>query len=152
MSAPAPLAPLIQPPLSAHQAGGLDLILEGFLLHHGRSRGEPSGDPGHRVLSGDYCYADGLVRVAEAGDLFVIEALSDLIALGAGLVARGRRRDLPPLWRATLVAIAGHGGEAVRHRHVAARDALRQRDDAGPLARLAEHLAPTPGLAEALGT
>ena len=37
-AAPALLAPLVAPPLTMFQAAGLDLILEGFLLHHGRPR------------------------------------------------------------------------------------------------------------------
>ena len=120
------LAPLVSPPLAPHQAAGLDLILEGFLLHHGVARHLSPAEPGREVLAGDYCYAHGLVRIADAGDLFVIEALADLIALGAGLVAAGDRAALAPLWRATTVAIAsperrrrGRRGRALPRRQAA---------------------------------
>ncbi|WP_217922366.1 hypothetical protein [Miltoncostaea oceani] len=152
---PAPgalLAPLVTPPLTERQAAGLDLILEGFLLHHGTPRHlRPSG-AGREVLAGDWCYANGLVRIAEAGDLFVVEALADLIALGAGIVAAGDRDGLVPLWRATTAVIAarsGPGRDADAERFLRAQDALRRTGDASALAGIADALPPTPGLEEA---
>ncbi len=147
------LAPLVVPPLTADQATGLDLILEGFLLHHGTPRHLSPAVPGREVLAGDYCYAYGLVRIAAAGDLFVVEALADLIAVGAGLVASGDRASLVPLWRATTAAIAARGGpdgERVTRAFIAGRHALRERRDASGLEALAVTLPPTPALAEAL--
>lgn len=147
------LAPLVTPPLTGHQAAGLDLILEGFLLHHGTPRHLRPAAPGREVLAGDYCYANGLVRIASAGDLFVVEALADLIALGAGIVAAGPREALVPLWRATTTAIAARGRpgqDETAARFLAAQDALRRSGDASGLEVLAADLAPTPGLAEAL--
>ena len=147
------LAPLVAPPLTDHQAAGLDLILEGFLLHHGSARHLSPSAPGREVLAGDYCYAYGLVRIAEAGDLFVVELLADLIALSAGLVATGDRASLAPLWRSTTAAIAARGGadEAdITEGFLAARGALRADADASGLKAIADTLAPTPGLAEAL--
>jgi hypothetical protein len=147
------LAPLVSPPLSAHEATGLDLILEGFLLHHGRPRHLRPSAPGREVLAGDYCYAHGLVRIAAAGDLFVVEALADLIALGAGLVAAGERGALVPLWRGTTAAILAHRGarEAeVGARFLDAQRSLRADGDASQLAVLAAELPPTPELEEAL--
>lgn len=145
------LAPLVTPPFTERQAAGLDLILEGFLLHHGRPRHlRPSGT-GRGVLAGDYCYAKGLVRIAEAGDLFTVAALADLIALGAGIVAAGPRDALVPLWRATTAVIAGRRGatqEDEADRFLAAQDALRRTGDAGALAEIATTLPPTPGLEE----
>jgi hypothetical protein len=149
------LAPLVAPPLTIEQAAGLDLILEGFLLHHGRPRHLAPSERGREVLAGDYCYAHGLVRIAAAGDLFVIEALADLIALGAGLVASGGREELTPLWRATAAAIAARGApdaDAVAARLVAAKDLLRAEGDASGLAEVAALLPPTPELEEALRT
>jgi hypothetical protein len=146
------LAPLVTPPLTPHQATGLDLILEGFLLHHGHARHLRPAGPGREVLAGDYCYANGLVRIAEAGDLFVVEALADLIALGAGIVAAGPRDALVPLWRATAATIAARGGpagDATAHRFLAGQDELRRTGDARGLVELAAELPPTPGLAEA---
>ncbi len=143
------LAPLASPPLTPGQAAGLDLILEGFLLHHGRPRHVAPSEPGREVLAGDYCYAHGLVRVAEAGDLFVIEALADLIALGAGLVASGDRGALAPLWRATTAAIAARRspeGDAVGARLLEAKRRLRAGEGASALAQVAATVPPTPGL------
>lgn len=142
------LGPLVTPPLVPGQAAGLDLILEGFLLHHGRPRHLALAERGERVLAGDYCYAHGLVRVAAAGDLFVIEALSDLIALGAGLVATGERDALPDLWRATAAAIAAAGAERERAAAalLAGKRRLREDGDAAALAELGASLAPTPEL------
>jgi hypothetical protein len=105
------------------------------------------------VLAGDYCYAHGLVRIAAAGDLFVVSALADLIALGAGIVAAGDRAGLVPLWRATTWAIAARAGarpDAVEARFRDAQDALRGGGGHGPLEALAAELPPTPGLSEAL--
>lgn len=147
------LAPLVTPPLAEEQAVGLDLILEGFLLHHGRPRHVAPAAPGRGVLAGDYCYAHGLVRITGSGDLFVVSALADLIALGAGLVAGGERTALPPLWRATTAAIAARRGPRaaeVEARFRAAQVALRSGGDASGLEELARELPPTPGLAEAL--
>ena len=150
--APPLLAPLVSPPLEPGQAAGLDLILEGFLLHHGAARHLAPDEPGE-VLAGDYCYAHGLVRIADSGDLFVIEALADLIALGAGLVAGGDRAALSPLWRATTVAIASRRGDDagdVAARYLAARHVLQSEGDHGPLEALAAGLPPIPELDEAL--
>jgi hypothetical protein len=151
---PAPLlSPLVCPPLDPEQAAGLDLILEGFLLHHGRPRHLRPPERGRRVLAGDYCYAQGLVRVAGGGDLFVIETLADLIALGAGLVAQDRRSLLAPLWLATAAVIGRHGtpdGAELALRFSVAKLALRRDDDGGPLRALAEELGPAERLEEAL--
>ena len=157
LTEPAPaalLAPLVSPPLSAYEAAGLDLILEGFLLHHGRPRHLTPSAPGREVLAGDYCYAHGLVRITEAGDLFVVEALADLIALGAGLVAADARGALVPLWRGTTAAIAARRGRREAETgalFLAAQRALRASGDTAGLESLAAELPPTPGLEEALG-
>ncbi len=147
------LSPLVHPPLSEYEAAGLDLILEGFLLHHGRPRHLTPSAPGREVLAGDYCYAHGLVRITGAGDLFVVEALADLIALGAGLVAAGDHAALAPLWRGTTAAIAARRGpreERAAALFCAARHSLRTSGDVSGMAALAQELPPTPGLEEAL--
>lgn len=125
------LSPHITPPLTAWQAEGLDLILEGFLLHHGRPRHLIPADQAAAVLAGDYCYAQGLIRIADAGELFHIRALADLIALGAGLVAADERAAVPLLWRATTAAMAARGGPGERATgalHAAACDHVRAGD------------------------
>jgi hypothetical protein len=156
LTEPAPaalLSPLVSPPLSAYEAAGLDLILEGFLLHHGRPRHLTPSAPGREVLAGDYCYAHGLVRITGACDLFVVEALADLIALGAGLVAADARGALVPLWRGTTAAIAARRGRRESETgalFLAAQRALRASGDTTGLESLAAELPPTPGLEEAL--
>ncbi|MFN8121005.1 MAG: hypothetical protein U0237_01110 [Thermoleophilia bacterium] len=145
-AAPALLAPLVTPPLHAAHAQGVDLILEGFLAHHGTPRQlVEDADTGTRVLAGDYCYASGLVTVAASGDLFVIRALGGLVAVSAGLVAADRRADLPALWLGTMAAIAGPRGPEAE---AAFGDALRaMRDgDRTPLAALASALHHAPDL------
>ena len=107
------------------------------------------------MLAGDYCYAHGLVRIAAAGDLFVIDALADLIALGAGHRRRvAARAALAPLWRATTRgdrrprrARPRRGGRALP------RGQGRAAIGTGATGRsrtLAAGLPPTPGLEEAL--
>jgi hypothetical protein len=143
------LAPLVRETLDADAAAGLDLILEGFLLHHGRPRHLSLDDPGRRVLAGDYCYASGLTRVAAAGDLRVIELLAELVALSSALVATGKRDALPALWRATAHAIADPDPEndaALR----CATTVLRIRSDSGPIVALAATSTPAPDLEDAL--
>lgn len=105
------------------------------------------------MLAGDYCYAHGLVRIAAAGDLFIVAALADLIALGAGLVAAETHGALVPLWRGTTAAIAARRGPCEAETgaaFLASQRALRVHGDAAGLAVLADGLPPTPGLEEAL--
>lgn len=149
---PAPdlvVAPLAGPGLAPEHAAGLDLILEGFLLHHGRARHLDLPDAGRRVLAGDYCYARGLVWVAAAGDLQVIELLADLVAMSASLVSTGDRDGLAPLWRATVAAIA-RDDPAFTLQLRDAKDALRVSSDIGAITALAAGLPASPGLEEAL--
>ena len=141
-------APLAAPGLSENHAAGLDLILEGFLLHHGRPRHLDLPDAGRRVLAGDYCYAHGLVWVAEAGDLHVIELLADLVAMSAALVSTGDRAGLAPLWRTTIAAIATPD-PAFAEALYAAKEALRARSDSAPLHEMARDLPAAPRLEEA---
>lgn len=99
------LAGLAEPRLGVRASEGVDLILEGFLLHHGTPQRVDSTVADHRLLAGDYCFAAGLVRVAETGDLGAIDALSRLIAISTGVVAEGTPEMLPALWRTTASAL-----------------------------------------------
>lgn len=143
------MVPLVSPPLARENALGLELILEGFLLHHGRPRHVDNVPMGAAVLAGDYCYAQGLVRIAATGDLQVVEALGELVALSAAAVAAGRHEDLVPLWRATAAGIAREGGPGTAEAVRVARAALRE-GVPGPIHELAAGLPPAPALEEAL--
>lgn len=144
------MVPLVCPPLRRANALGLELILEGFLLHHGRPRHVDNVPMGAAVLAGDYCYAQGLVRIAATGDLEVVQALGELVALSAAAVAADRQEDLVPLWRATAAGIAREGGPAMPEAARVARAALRE-GMPGPIHELAAGLSPAPALGEALG-
>jgi len=149
---PAPellLAPLAASALRTEHAVGLDLILEGFLLHHGRPRHLAIADDGQRVLAGDFCYAQGLATVAASGDLEVVDALAELVALSSVAVAQGAQEVLPSLWAGTIaVIVAPDGAPAGRFR--TARAAFRERGERAPLTALAAELR-APGVEEALG-
>ncbi len=142
-------APLAGPGLSTDNAAGLDLILEGFLLHHGTARHLDLSDAGHRVLAGDYCYAHGLVWVAEAEDLRVIELLADLVAMSVALVSTGDRAALTPLWRTTIAAVSDCDPTFAERLRVA-KNALRTTSDSTALHELAVGLPDAEGLREAL--
>jgi hypothetical protein len=145
------LAPLVSPPLAPDHAVGFDLILEGFLAHHGRPRELVRTDSPGLVLAGDYCYAAGLVRVARAQDVFVIDALARLVALSAGVVATGRSAELPALWLGTTAAIAGSGDKRVRDGFAeAVRRSTDEADSAG-FDDLAALLADPPDLEAVFG-
>lgn len=143
------VAPLAAPGLIGQCASGLDLILEGFLLHHGRPRHLMVDDDGKRILAGDYCYAHGLVHVAKAGDLAVIALLADLVALSASLVATDDRAALPALWRATVAVIACPDDLRQEAALAAAKESMRA-GDVEPIRALGATLPQTPELDEAL--
>ncbi len=46
---------------------GLETVYEAYLVHYGRPRLFDAPDADEAVLLGDYLYAHGLVRIAEAG-------------------------------------------------------------------------------------
>ena len=92
---------------------GLETIYEGYLLHYGRPRLFAAVDADTALLLGDYLYAHGLVRVAEAGP---VEAVADLAAL-ISLCARLRADGLPgdgEAWAATAATIGRRRGGAPR--------------------------------------
>ena len=78
-----------------------------------------AGEGDVALLLGDYLYAHGLVRVAEAGDVDAVADLAELISLCAQGRAEGRDGD-GAAWAATA-ALLGRGGLE------GAREALRSR-------------------------
>lgn len=99
----APLAP------SADYALVLESVLEGYLLHFGRSRLLDTPDADLRLLAGDYMYALGLSRLAELGDLPAVGALADLITLSARHAAAAAEDGglLEGLWVLSALAVGG---------------------------------------------
>ena len=144
------LGPLVSPPMAMEHALGIDMILEGFLAHHGRPRELALTETPALVLAGDYCYAAGLVRVARANDVFVVDALARLVALSAGLVATGRRAELPSVWLGTVAAIAGAADPTVRVRLAQAMRRSTDDGDSGGFDQLAAEIVDPPDLAAVL--
>jgi hypothetical protein len=104
--------PIFSPLGEERYALGLETIYEGYLLHYGRPRLFAPGDADTALLLGDYLYAHGLVRVAEAGPVEAVSDLAELISLCAQLRADGRPGD-GEAWAATAATL-GHGESARR--------------------------------------
>jgi hypothetical protein len=79
---------------------GLETIYEGYLLHYGSPRLFAPADADTALLLGDYLYAHGLVRVAEAGTVEAVADLAALISRCAQLRADGLPGD-GEAWAAT---------------------------------------------------
>jgi hypothetical protein len=86
---------------------GLETIYEGYLLHYGRPRLFAPRDRDTTLLLGDYLYAHGLVRIAQARDVDAVADLAALISLCAQLRAEEREGD-GEAWAATA-ALLGQG-------------------------------------------
>jgi hypothetical protein len=103
---------------------GLETIYEAYLVHYGRPRLFAPAEESERVLLGDYLYAHGLVRVAEAGGVEAVAAMAELISRCAALraggedgegaawveAARSLGGDAPP--EAVSLALLRHGARA----------------------------------------
>jgi hypothetical protein len=101
-------------PEAAELALVLESILEGYLLHYGRTRLLETDDEDLRLLAGDHLYALGLSRLARLGDLDAVRALADLITLCARAHADAGANGAPPpgerpaaLWLLTALAVGG---------------------------------------------
>src|SRR5206468_1169534 len=87
-----------------------ETVYEAYLVHYGRPRlFEPDGNS-ERILLGDYLYAHGLVRIAEAGGVAAVAAMAQLISRCAALRATGTPGD----GEAWVEAVYSLGGEPVR--------------------------------------
>jgi hypothetical protein len=72
---------------------GVETVYEAYLVHYGRPRlFEPNGEA-DRILLGDYLYAHGLVRIADAGGVDAVAAMAELISRCAALRATGAPGD-----------------------------------------------------------
>jgi hypothetical protein len=84
----------------------LEAVYEGYLMHYGEPRVFSGMDEDLRLLAGDALYALGLSRLAEAGDLEAVAALSDLISRSAQAHAEGRPEEAEALWESSAEALA----------------------------------------------
>ncbi len=103
--------PVFSPLGEQRYALGLETIYEGYLLHYGRPRLFAPADSDTALLLGDYLYAHGLVRIAEAGTVEAVADLAALISLCAQLRADGLPGD-GEAWAATAATLGG--GERAR--------------------------------------
>jgi len=102
--------PVFSPLGEERYALGIETIYEGYLLHYGRPRLFAPADDDTALLLGDYLYAHGLVRVAEAGPVEAVSDLAELISLCAQLRADRLPGD-GEAWAATAATL-GHGEPA----------------------------------------
>jgi hypothetical protein len=113
-SAPEP-EPVFSPLVPDELALGLETVYEAYLVHYGRPRVFDPPDPDGAVLLGDYLYAHGLVRIADAGGVAAVAALAELIARCAAERADGRPDD-GAAWIDAARALGGSpGDDAVAH-------------------------------------
>lgn len=80
----------------------IELVREGYLLHHGKSRVVSQEDPDLALLAGDRLYALGLEQLATSGDLQAISVLAELIAAGARAHAAGDSEAAEELWSSAI--------------------------------------------------
>ena len=85
--------PVFSPLAPERFALGVETVYEAYLVHYGESRLFESLADNERVLLGDYLYAHGLVRIAEAGGVDAVAVMSELIASCAALRAAGSGGD-----------------------------------------------------------
>lgn len=85
--------PVFSPLAPAVFADGLETVYEAYLVHYGSPRLFEAVDRDESILLGDYLYAHGLVRIAEAGGVAAVAAMADLISRCAALRAAGQPGD-----------------------------------------------------------
>ncbi|HEY0387156.1 MAG TPA: hypothetical protein VGC71_01830 [Gaiellales bacterium] len=85
---------------------GVEMIREGYLLHHGSSRLFTQEDRDLALLTGDYLYAAGLVEICATGDLDAVRTLALLIAECSARRGELAAESDEPLWDAAVTALA----------------------------------------------
>jgi hypothetical protein len=102
--------PVFSPLAPDELALGLETVYEAYLVHYGHPRlfDPPDGD--EAVLLGDYLYAHGLVRIAEAGGVDAVRVMAGLISRCAALRADGSTGD-GDAWVDAARALGGAPGE-----------------------------------------
>ena len=104
------LVAVFSPLAPGELAVGLETVYEAYLTHYGTPRLFDAGDSDEAILLGDYLYAHGLVRVAEAGGVQAVAVLADLISRCAALRADGEQGD-GEAWVEAARALGGRPGE-----------------------------------------
>jgi hypothetical protein len=114
--------PVFSPLVPDALALGLETVYEAYLVHYGRPRlFDADGEDGG-VLLGDYLYAHGLVRIAEAGGVPAVAVMADLIARCASLRADGSDGD-GEVWVDAARALGGTPDDDAVGRALAAHSA-----------------------------
>jgi hypothetical protein len=85
---------------------GVETVYEAYLVHYGNPRLFDAPDVDEAVLLGDYLYAHGLVRIAEAGGVAAVATMAELISRCAALRADGSAGD-GEAWVAATRALGG---------------------------------------------
>ena len=105
---PAPVfSPLVPEPLRV----GLETVYEAYLVHYGTPRLFDPPGPDEVVLLGDYLYAHGLVRIAEAGGVRAVEAMAELLSRCAALRAGGGGAGDGEAWVDAVRELGGTPGD-----------------------------------------
>jgi hypothetical protein len=95
-------SPLAPPALAL----GVETVYEAYLVHYGSPRLFAAPDADEAVLLGDYLYAHGLVRIAEAGGVAAVATMAELISRCAALRADGADGDAEA-WVEAMLALGG---------------------------------------------
>jgi hypothetical protein len=98
--------PVFSPLAPAELALGVETVYEAYLVHYGAPRLFDAPDPDEAVLLGDYLYAHGLVRIAEAGGVGAVATMAELISRCAALRADGVAGDTVA-WVEAMRALGG---------------------------------------------
>jgi hypothetical protein len=114
--------PVFSPLAPAELALGLETVYEAYLVHYGAPRLFDTPDEDDAVLLGDYLYAHGLVRIAEAGGVPAVAVMADLIARCAALRADGSGGD-GEAWVDAARALGGDPTDDAVRRALAAHSA-----------------------------
>src|SRR5471032_18400 len=79
--------PVFSPLVPVEFALGVETVYEAYLVHYGKPRLFDAPDADEAVLLGDYLYAHGLVRIADAGGVRAVATMAELISRCAALRA-----------------------------------------------------------------
>lgn len=99
----------------------VELIREGYLLHHERGRVVAPAEADLALLAGDQLYALGLARLAELGDLAATAALADVISLTSQARIRGQGDLAEAVWEAGAAEVGWGASPALDAAKAAAR-------------------------------